>query len=311
MNGSGVRRPKRAARVGREMRKHKALYFMLLPGLIFFLVYRYIPMYGIVIAFKKFSIGRGIWGSKWVGLENFMDFFTSPVFDMVMMNTVLISLYKLVLCFPAPILLSLMLNEVRRRRFQKTVQTVVCLPYFISWVVLGSIALVFFAPKTGVVPMLAQALTGESFNVMMNPKSFRGFLVFTEIWKETGWSAIIYTAALAGINEELYEAARIDGANKAQELRYITLPGIIPVIMTMLILRVGHILNAGFEQVLILQNDMVYEVSEIIDTYVYKVAFQQGNYGMSTAAGLFKSLIGLVLVVSTNKIAERFDQGVI
>lgn len=176
---------------------------------------------------------------------------------------------------------------------------------------LGSIALVFFAPKTGVVPMLAQMLTGKSLNVMMNPKNFRAFLVCTEIWKETGWSAIIYTAALTSISEELYEAARIDGANKAQELRYITLPGILPVIMTMLILRVGHILNAGFEQVLILQNSMVYEVSEIIDTYVYKTAFQQGNYGMSAAADLCKSLIGLVLVVTTNKIAERFDQGVI
>lgn len=228
MNGSGVRRPKRAARVGREMRKHKALYFMLLPGLIFFLVYRYIPMYGIVIAFKKFSIGRGIWGSKWVGLENFMDFFTSPVFDMVMMNTVLISLYKLVLCFPAPILLSLMLNEVRRRRFQKTVQTVVCLPYFISWVVLGSIALVFFAPKTGVVPMLAQALTGESFNVMMNPKSFRGFLVFTEIWKETAGAPSSIPRRLPASTKSCTRRPVSTGRIRRRSCAISPCPGIVP-----------------------------------------------------------------------------------
>lgn len=311
MNKSVAQRPSRKLKLAKEILKNKSLYFLLLPGIIFFFIYRYIPMYGVVIAFKKFSIGRGIWGSKWIGLENFYDFFTSPVYGMVMNNTLLISFYKLILCFPMPILLALMLNEVRRKRFRKAIQTVVCLPYFISWVVLGSIALVFFAPKTGVVPVLYTALTDNTFNVMMNPKNFRGFLVFTEIWKETGWSAIIYTAALTTINEEMYEAARIDGANKLQELIYVTLPSIVPVIMTMFILRVGHILNAGFEQVLILQNNMVYEVSEIIDTYVYKVAFTQGNYGLSTAAGLFKSLIGLVLVIITNKIANQFDQGVI
>lgn len=307
---NGVKRSLKARKKVKEILKNKSFYLMMLPGIIFFLIYRYIPMYGIVIAFKKFSIGRGIWGSKWIGLENFSDFFSSPVFDMVMTNTIVISLYKLVLCFPAPIILALMLNEVRRKSFQKVVQTVVCLPYFISWVVLGSISLVFFAPKTGVIPSVVMRLTGNTMNLMMSPKYFRGFLVFTEIWKETGWSAIIYTASLTAINEEFYEAARIDGANKAQEMFYITIPSILPVIMTMLMLRVGHILNAGFEQVLILQNNMVYEVSEIIDTYVYKVAFQQGNYGLSTAAGLFKSLIGLILVIGTNKIASRFDQAV-
>ncbi len=292
------------------MRRNRQLYYMLLPGLAFFLIYRYIPMYGLIIAFKKFSIGRGILGSKWIGWENFQDFFNSPVFGMVMRNTVIISLYKLILCFPAPILLALMLNEVRRKRFRKVTQTVVCLPYFISWVVLGSIALVFFAPRSGVLPDLWRWLTGNQLNVMMDPRAFRGFLVFTEMWKETGWSAIIYTAALSSINEELYEAARIDGANKWHELRYVTIPGIMPTIVTMLILRLGHVLNAGFEQVLVLQNSMVYEVSEIIDTYVYKVAFQQGQYGLSTAAGLFKSGIGLILVIATNGIANRFEQGV-
>ena len=290
--------------------RNRQLYYMLIPGALYFLIYRYVPMYGLIIAFKKFSVGRGIWGSRWIGWENFSDFFHSPVYRMVLTNTLIISLYKLILCFPAPIILALMLNEVRRIPFRKTIQTVVCLPYFISWVVLGSIALVFFAPKTGVVSWIWQSLTGNQLDLMMNSKYFRGFLVFTEMWKETGWSAIIYTAALTSINVEMYEAAQIDGANKWRELTDITIPSILPTIMTMLILRLGHVLNAGFEQVLILQNDMVYTVSEIIDTYVYKVAFQQGNYGLSTAAGLFKSLIGLVLVIITNKIADRFDQGV-
>ena len=310
MNLPASPRTSRSRRVLRNMVRNRQMYFMLIPGLIFFLVYRYVPMYGLIIAFKKFSVGRGIWGSRWIGLENFEDFFLSPVYGMMLRNTLVISLYKLVLCFPAPILLALMLNEVRRVHFRKTVQTVVCLPYFISWVVLGSIALVFFAPKTGVLSAMWQLLFGRPLDVMMNPHKFRGFLVFTEMWKETGWSAIIYTAALTSINYELYEAAHIDGANKWHELRYITMPSIMPTIMTMLILRLGHVLNAGFEQVLILQNSLVYEVSEIIDTYVYKVAFQQGNYGLSAAAGLFKSAIGLALVLVTNKIANRFEQGV-
>lgn len=303
--------PRGGRKFWKEVWRDRALYLLLVPATAFLLIYRYWPMYGITIAFKRYSIPLGIMKSPWVGLENFRDFLGSPFFEQILWNTVVISLYKLVICFPAPIILALMLNQVRHNGYKSAVQTVIYLPYFISWVVVGSIVLVFFAPQSGILPKVWTSLTGMPLDLIMNPKAFRGMLIFTEAWKETGWGTIVYLAGLTSISAELYEAAVIDGANKRQELVYITLPCLVPVIMTMLILRVGQILNAGFEQIFVLQNPMVYEVSEILDTYAYKTGFTQANYGLSTAVSLFKSVIGLLMVICANKFADRFGEGVI
>ncbi len=292
----------------RDLYRGKLLYLMLLPGLAYFIVYRYIPMYGVTIAFRDFRITRGITGSPWVGLTVFRSVFNAPFFWQVFRNTVIISFYKVFLAFPAPIILALMMNEIRSQWYKRTVQTIMYLPHFLSWVVAAHLILVFMGPHTGVFSRLYLELTGVRFEALVSPRSFRGLLVVTEIWKTAGWGTIIYLAALSSIDPTLYEAAIIDGARKHQQIRYVTIPSIMPVIVIMFILRVGQILDAGFEQVFVLQNPLVYEVSEILDTYVYKTAFQQGRYAFGAAVGLFKSSIGLVLVATTNYLARRFGQ---
>jgi putative aldouronate transport system permease protein len=282
---------------------------MMLPGLLFFLIYRYLPMYGVVIAFQRFRLARGISGSTWIGLENFINFFTSRFFPMVMGNTLVISFLKLLLGFPAPIILALMLNEIRVLGFKRTVQTVVYLPHFISWVIMGNLINIFLAPGTGVIPLLAQEHLNISIQWMIQDVPFRMLLIFSDIWKGVGWGSIIYMAALTGVDPNLYEASIIDGANKAKQIWYITIPALIPVIITLFILRVGGILDAGFEQVLILQNPMVYRTSEIIDTYSYTRGFVNGDYGFGAAVGLFKSVVGLLMVLSVNYLSKRVGEG--
>jgi putative aldouronate transport system permease protein len=227
---------------------------------------------------------------------------------MVFNNTMIISLYKIVFAFPVPIVFALMMNEVRSQLYKPSVQTIMYLPHFLSWVVAANLILIFLGPDSGVFSKLFLQATGQRFDLLVNPRSFRSLLVITEIWKTAGWGTIVYLAALSGIDPSLYEAALIDGARKMQQIFYITVPTIMPVIVIMFILRVGQILDAGFEQVFVLQNPMVYEVSEILDTYVYKTAFQQGRYAFGVAVGLFKSVIGLVLVATTNYISRRVGQ---
>lgn len=292
-----------------RFKKETPLYLMMLPGLLFFLIYRYLPMYGVVIAFQRFRLARGISGSTWIGLENFINFFSSQFFPMVMGNTLVISFLKLLLGFPAPIILALMLNEIRVLGYKRTVQTVVYLPHFISWVIMGNLINIFLSPGTGVIPLLAQ----EHFNItiqwLIQDVPFRMLLIFSDIWKGVGWGSIIYMAALTGVDPNLYEASIIDGANKAKQIWYITIPALIPVIITLFILRVGGILDAGFEQVLILQNPMVYRTSEIIDTYSYTRGFVNGDYGFGAAVGLFKSVVGLLMVLSVNYLSKRVGEG--
>jgi putative aldouronate transport system permease protein len=292
-----------------RFKKETPLYLMMLPGLLFFLIYRYLPMYGVVIAFQRFRLARGISGSTWIGLENFINFFTSRFFPMVMGNTLVISFLKLLLGFPAPIILALMLNEIRVLGFKRTVQTVVYLPHFISWVIMGNLINIFLAPGTGVIPLLAQEHLNISIQWMIQDVPFRMLLIFSDIWKGVGWGSIIYMAALTGVDPNLYEASIIDGANKAKQIWYITIPALIPVIITLFILRVGGILDAGFEQVLILQNPMVYRTSEIIDTYSYTRGFVNGDYGFGAAVGLFKSVVGLLMVLSVNYLSKRVGEG--
>lgn len=294
--------------LSRELIRDRYLYLMLLPGIAFFLIYRYLPMYGVVIAFQDFRIARGFFRSDWIGLANFKSVFNAPFFWLAFKNTIIISVYKLFLGFPAPILLAIMLNEVRAHGYKRTVQTVMYLPHFLSWVVAAHLTVIFFGPATGVVSTLYRAIFGVKMDALVNPRLFRGLLVVTEIWKTAGWATIIYLAALAGVDPNLYEAALIDGTNKFQQILYITVPTIMPVIVIMFILRVGRIMSAGFEQIFVLQNPLVYEVSEILDTYVYKTAFTQGRYAFGAAVGLFKAVIGLVMVTTTNYVSRRVGQ---
>jgi len=280
---------------------------MIIPGLLFFIIFKYVPMYGIIIAFKDFRISRGVFASPWVGLKHFAAFFSSPDFSQVMINTILLSFYKLIIGFPVPILFAILLNELHNIYFKRTVQTIAYLPHFISWVVIGNLVLILLSPKTGLISSMITSIFGIRVNLLMDPTYFRSVLVVSDIWKEMGWSAIVYLAALAGVDPTLYEAADIDGASRGRKMWSITLPSIATVIIIMLILRVGRILDAGFEQVLIMSNPLVNSVSEIIDTYVYKVGMLQGEYSYSTAVNLFKSVIGLIMVLFVNSLAKRWE----
>lgn len=299
-----------ALSTGRGRRRNRwmkdlPLYCMLLPGALFFIIFKYVPMYGVVMAFQNFRMARGFFESPWVGLANFEKVFSSAFFPMVLRNTILISLYKILLGFPIPILIALMLNEVRNRYYKKTLQTVMYMPHFISWIVVSSLVSTFFAPATGVVAQV----TGQNVDWLVNPRVFRGVLVASDIWKEAGWGTIIYMAALSAINMELYEAASLEGAGKLKQILYITLPCIWPTVITMFILRIGGIMDAGFEQILVMQNDSVYMVSEILGTYAYERGYVNAEYGFGAAMGLFQSVISLVLVMGVNALSRKTGEG--
>ncbi|PYI55969.1 protein lplB [Paenibacillus flagellatus] len=287
----------------KAFRKHRYYYLLLLPGVVYFVIFRYVPMAGIVIAFQDFKIAGGVFSSPWAGLKWFRILFDAPDFWVALRNTIIISFYKLVFNFPAPIVLALLLNEVFHSTFKRVVQTILYFPHFVSWVVLSGILFSVFSTDTGLLGLL-----GMTTSPMMNPDTFRGFLVGSEMWKEVGWGTVIYLAAIAGVNPELYEAARIDGANRFQLVRHITLPCIASTIVVLLILRTGHILNVGFDQIYMLYNPLVYEVSDVLDTYVYRVGLTMGRYSFAAAAGLFQSVVGLTLLLFTNWLVRRMGE---
>ncbi|OAS21198.1 ABC transporter permease [Paenibacillus oryzisoli] len=288
--------------------KYWDLYLMVLPALVFLLVFKYGPMYGVVIAFKDYNIMQGVLASKWVGLQYFRELFMFDEFPRVVINTLVISLMKLVIGFPAPILLALLLNELRLAIFKRWVQTFTYLPHFISWVVIGGIAVDLLSPSSGIVNKLIQAFGGEPIFFLTSESWFRWILVYTDVWKEAGWGAIIYLAALLSINEELFQAATVDGAGRLRQIWHISLPSIRSTIIILLLLRIGHLLDAGFEQVLVMYNPTVYDVGDIIDTYVFRVGLGTMQFGLTTAAGLFKSVIGCVLLVIANTLARRMGE---
>ncbi|WP_259617493.1 ABC transporter permease [Paenibacillus doosanensis] len=292
-----------------QIRKDKLLYFMALPGILFFLVFHYIPMYGILLAFKNYNVYQGFFASEWVGFDNFKTLFGMYGFDRALKNTIIISLYQLVFAFPIPIILSIMLNELRHEMYKKFVQTSIYLPHFVSWIIISGILFAILSPSTGVIREIAQLFgyNGSIVNLLSSKEYFRSLLVVSNIWKEAGFGTVLYLATIATIDQQLYEAAKVDGAKKWQQIWHITLPGLRTTIVILLIFRVGSILNAGLDQVFALYNPQVYEVSEILDTYIYKLAFQDAKYDLATASGLFKSLIGLVLVLFTNYIAKKID----
>lgn len=298
----------RKRRAWRRMVKFKYIYLLILPGIVFFIIFKYIPMFGIAIAFNDYSPTMGIRGfvtAEWIGLQNFRVFFNSLYFTQIIANTLLISLYKIVFGFPAPILFALLLNEVGRSWFKRTMQTVTYLPHFISWVVLAGMMFELLSITSGVVNRQIVAFGGEPVDFLTNPDLFRTIVVVSDIWKETGWGAIIYLAALAGVDPQLYEASVIDGANRFKQTLYVTIPSILPTIVILFILRLGSVLEAGFEQIFILYSPQVYRVGDIIDTYVYREAFLGGRFGFATAVGLFKSLIGLALIVAANRLVKK------
>lgn len=296
----------------RKILMDRWLYVMLLPGIIYFILFKYGPMWGIVIAFQDYSPFQGMLSSKWVGMKHFNRLFGDPTFFMLLKNTLLLSMMNLVFVFPMPIVAALLLNELRVERFKRIIQTMIYVPHFMSWAIIIGMFFVIFEMQDGVFQRMIASMGMEKFTIMMNPDMFRPTYILQSIWRDTGWGTIIYLAALAGVDPQLYEAAKIDGAGRMRQLWHITLPGIRSTIVILLILKIGDILELGFDHVLILLNPLNRNVAEIFDTYVYTNGIVQGSFSYSAAVGLFKSFVGLVLVLAANKLAKRFgEEGII
>ena len=294
----------------KNYKRYISLYVMMSVSICYYVVYRYAPIFGNIIALKDYNTQAGIFRSNWAEPLNkyFKMFFESPNFRQLLTNTAIISFYKLVFVTFGGISLALLLNEARKKRLRQTVQTASFLPYFLSWVVIYSISQVFFSQSTGLINHAIRQSTGETIPFLSSDKWFRFILIMTDVWKEAGWSSIIYIAAMAGIDPALYEAARVDGAGRLRMIISITLPCIKNVIIMMLILKLGTIMDAGFEQVFIMYSVPVYPVADILDTWVYRVGLQQMNFSLAAAAGLFKSVISFILVVAANKVSKRWGE---
>lgn len=291
-------------RIPREMVKKRWLYFLLIPGIIFFVIFKYVPMYGLKIAFMDYNQYNPS-ASEWVGLDQFIKLFSKRSFIPVIRNTLVISLLKLLIGSPIPVILALMMNEMRNLKFKKVSQTLLYLPHFISWVILSGIIMTLLDPDNGLITGIIQALTGETVMVLTSTKWFVPMLIVTDIYKGMGWGTILYFAAISGIDPQLYEAAQIDGAGRWKQAVHITLPSIVPTIVVVFIMNCGNILNAGFDQIFMLYSSHVYEVADIIDTYVYRIGIINSDYSFSTAAGMFKSVVAFVLVLLVNQIAKK------
>ncbi|MEV7662943.1 ABC transporter permease subunit [Paenarthrobacter sp. NPDC089316] len=287
---------------------YKWLYLLLLPGVLYFAIFRYGPMYGVSIAFKDYVPFLGVNGSPWVGFTNFTDFFANPDFPRLLANTLILAFLNLGIAFPLTIVLALLLNEVRLAVLKRTVQTLVYIPHFLSWTIVASLSFLLFALDIGPLFQFVNGLFGTNVDILSDPNWFRPLIVLQEIWKNTGWGTIIFLAALATVDQDQYEAAIIDGAGRFRRVWHITLPGIRSTIIVMLILAIGQMLNTGFEQIYLMTNALNRSVADVFDTYVYFVGITQGAYSYSTAVGLFKSVVGIVLIFGTNWLSKRFNQ---
>lgn len=294
-------------RVKKDWQRNRSLYILVIPVILFYLLFHYKPMYGAIIAFQEYNPRLGIGGSEWVGFEHFIRFFHSPYFGRLVRNTLLISLYGIIFGFPAPIILALLLNETKAKRFRKSVQTITYLPHFISLVVVTGI-IKDFTQSTGLINDIIVWLGGTRTSLIQNPDLYRTIYIVSDIWQEVGWGSIIYLSALAGVDQQLYEAASIDGANRWKQLIHVTLPWIAPTIIIMLIMRMGHLLGAGYEKTILLYNEATYETADVIASYIYRVGILERNWSYSTAIGLFNSVINLTLLVITNKISKRVSE---
>ena len=291
-----------------QAKKHKVLYLFMLPCIIWLLVFCYAPMAGIILAFKNYRFDLGIFGSEWAGLKHFKSFMTSPEFWVTIRNTVVISGAKIICCFPAPIILALLLNEIRSAGFKRTIQTMSYLPNFVSWVVVIQLMTAVFTPYGGVVNEIRKLMGLESVFIMGEKSAFYPLVIFSDMWKGVGWGSIVYLSAITGIDQGLYEAATIDGANRWQCTWHITLPGISTTIGIMFIMAVGGILNAGYGQILLLQQPANMQISQVLDTYVLQTGLKYGKFEYATAIGLFKSLFSLLVVAATNHLSQKFAE---
>ncbi|GBG08369.1 protein lplB [Paenibacillus agaridevorans] len=289
----------------RELYKNSWLYLMLIPGLVYFLIFKYWPMWGLVMSFQNFKPHLGISGSDWVGLEHFIRLFSEPQFFKLFRNTAVLALYNICFFFPIPIILALMLNEVRVELFKRSIQTVIYIPHFVSWVVIVGISYMFLTTEGGIINDLIAHFGFEKIPFLLSEEWFRTLITGQTIWKEAGWGTIIYLAALSGIDMQLYEAAKMDGANRWRQMWHITLPGIRGTIIILFILKMGDFLDVSFEQVFLVLNTMNREVGEVFDTYVYTKGLTQAQYSYSAAVGVFKSVFALVLVLGTNWLAKK------
>lgn len=291
-------------RVVKDFKRYKYVYLMALPLVVWYLLFCYWPLLGNVIAFKDFKPMKGIWGSPWVGLKHFKAFFSSYYFLRLLRNTLLISLYGIVFSFPAPILLALLINELRAPRYKRTVQTITYMPYFISMIVICGM-LMDFLKKDGVITSLLAAMGLPNENYLMKPEAFRTIYVASDIWQNCGWNSIIYLAALSSIDQELYEAARIDGASRLRQTWHVTLPGLLPTIMILLIMRVGAVLNVGYEKIILLYNASNAETADVISSFVYRRGILEANFSYTTAVDFFNAFISFGLVMLTNSLSKR------
>lgn len=291
------------------LNKEKYLYLLLLPGFITLMLFYYKPMVGVLMAFQNYNISEGIWGSEWIGFEHFKTFFTGRDFAPVMTNTLKISILQLIIGFPMPILLAIIFNELREGMFKKLSQTVSYLPYFLSWVTIAGMMTTLLSPSTGLVNAIMQKFGLEPVYFLAEKKMFVPILIVSNVWKEVGWGSVIYLASLTGLDQEVAEAATIDGCTRFQKIRYINFPYLMSTVAIMLIMKTGTILNAGFDQIFNLQSPATYDVANVLDTYVYELGIQGFQYGLSTAIGLFKSVIGIVMVLLTNYISKKLSDG--
>ncbi len=293
-------------RAKNDFKRNRALYLLVLPVLIFYIIFHYKPMYGAIIAFKDYSPGLGVAKSPWVGFANFARFFKGPYFWRLIRNTLLLSLYNLIFGFPAPIILALLLNEVRNKKFKSITQTVTYLPHFISMIVVTGM-ITNFCMSNGLFNDIIVLFGGERSPLLQNPNLYRTIYVVSGIWQEVGWGSIIYLSALSGVDAQLYEAASIDGAGKWKQLLHVTLPGISPTIITMLILKMGSLMSLGYEKTILLYNASTYETADIISSYIYRVGLLEQDWSYSTAIGLFNSVINCILLILTNRLSKKLS----
>ena len=292
------------AKVRKDWIRNRSVYIMVIPVIIFYILFHYKPMYGTIMAFMDYSPRLGFAGSEWIGFDNFVRFFESPYFWQLMRNTLLLSIYGIIFGFPAPIILALLLNEVKHTGFKKAVQTITYLPHFISLVVVTGI-IKDFTMSTGLIADIVYLFTGVRKSLIEDPALYRTIYIVSDIWQGVGWGSIIYLSALAGVDEQLYEAAAIDGANRWKQLLNVTIPGITPTIITMLIMKLGQVLGSSYEKTILLYNEATYDTADVISSYVYRVGLLDRDWGYSAAIGLFNSVINLILLLAANKISKK------
>lgn len=292
-------------RLKKNVKRDKALLIIVLPVVLHYLIFFYYPMYGNIIAFKDFNYVDGIWGSEWIGFDHFLRLFRSPYFTRILRNTILISVYSILWGFPIPIIFALMTNDLKQGVYKRVVQAVSYIPYFISTVVICGMLVNFLSPSTGIINTVIKAFGGKAINFLMEPKWFRTIFIASGIWQGFGWSAIIYLAALTGVSQDLYEAAKIDGASRLQRVIHISIPSIMPTIVVTFILQLGSLMSIGYEKLILLYNPVTLEVADVISSYTYRTGLVEGNYSFASAVGLFNSLINLVLVFIANTISKR------